>query len=68
MATALRTLSTKGRVSDLLKPAYIPGILALALFASWWLLIINSAENAASIRFIETSLGIVLGFYFGTRR
>ena len=34
MATALRTLSSKGRFSDLLKPAYIPGILALALFAS----------------------------------
>ena len=67
MATALRSLTTKQGLSELLKPAYIPGILALALIAGW-VFLVTTTGPAESLRFIENSLGIVLGFYFGTRR
>ena len=67
MAMALRSLTTKQGLSELLKPAYIPGILALALIAGW-VFLVTTTGPAESLRFIENSLGIVLGFYFGTRR
>ncbi len=66
MATALRTLTIKSSFFDLLKPSYVPGILALALFASWCFLV--TTDHSDSIRFIENALGVVLGFYFGTRQ